>query len=67
MYGFLRIVLLFYLKLLSYLELLGFRLDPYNICVDNKVINSKQMTITWHVNDLQISHAEESEVAKVID
>ena len=46
---------------------MGFRIKSYDPCVSNIVIERKQMTITWHVDDLNIYHAEESDVTKVIE
>jgi hypothetical protein len=43
----------------------GFELNPYNWCVANKMINGKQCTILWHVDDLKISHVD-PEVVEVI-
>jgi hypothetical protein len=64
MYGLLRSALLFYRKLVGELESAGFRLNPYDPCVANKTINGKQMTVCWHVGDLNVSHVDPSEVAK---
>jgi hypothetical protein len=58
LYGCLRSELLFYLKLLKDLEDRGFKMNPYDPCVANKIINGKKITITWHVNDLKLSHAD---------
>jgi hypothetical protein len=58
LYGCLRSALLFYLKLLKDLEDRVFKLNPCGPCVANKVINGKQFTITWHVNDLKLSHVD---------
>jgi hypothetical protein len=63
LYGCLRSALLFYQKLLKDLEDNGFELNPYDPCVANKVINGKQFTINWHVDDLKLSHVD----AKVVD
>ena len=35
---------------------LGFVSNPYDPCVINKIIDGKQMTIGWHVDDLKVSH-----------
>ena len=67
MYGFLRISFLFYLKLFLGLEVLGFRLNPYDMYVANEVVNRNWMTIIWHVHDLKISHVKDSEVTKFIE
>ena len=59
LYGTLKAALLFYKKLVKDLESIGFVINPYDFCVANKMINGKQMTIIWHVDDLKISHADE--------
>jgi hypothetical protein len=41
LYGCLRSALLFYLKLLKDLEGNGFKLNPYDPCVANKMVNGK--------------------------
>ena len=38
--------------LLSY----SFELNPYNPCVANKMGNSEQLTVCWHMDDLKSSH-----------
>ena len=38
------------------LEGYGFVVNPYNPCVANKMVNGKQMTVSWHVDDLKSSH-----------
>ena len=45
---------------------MGFEVNPYDPCVANKMINGSQMTVTWHVDDLKISHKESDGVAKFI-
>jgi hypothetical protein len=67
LYGCLRSALLFYLKLLKDLEGNGFKLNPYDPCVANKMVNGKQFTITWHVDDLKLSHVDLKEVDKTIE
>ncbi len=66
LYGCLRSALLFYLKLVADLEGYGFRLNPYDPCVANKIVNGKQMTLTFHVDDIKISHVDQLEVTKLI-
>ena len=58
----LRAALLFYKRLRSDLENMGFEVNPYDPCVANKMVNGSQMTICWHVDDLKVSHKEESAV-----
>jgi hypothetical protein len=55
-YGMMERALLFYRKLVADLTSLGFTLNPYDPCVANKIINGKQMTICWHVDDHFLGH-----------
>ncbi len=55
--------LLYYRKFLSSLKNRGFTVNPYDPCVWNRVIVSKQMTIRFHVDDCKISHLD----PKVVD
>ena len=56
LYGLLRSALLFYKKLVGDLQKYGFKVNPYDPCVANAMINGSQMTVTWHVDDLKVSH-----------
>jgi len=67
LYGTLKAALLFWRRLSSQLGKWGFELNPYDSCVMNKVIDGKQCTILWHVDDLKISHVDAAVVTKVID
>ena len=40
--------------------------SPYDAYLVNKVVDGKQMTIVWHVDDLKISHVDENEVMRTI-
>jgi hypothetical protein len=55
-YGMLISGLLFYKKLRKDLESVGFKINPYDPCVANRMVNGKQHTVTWHVDDLKSSH-----------
>ena len=55
-YGTLLGAILFYKKLKDYLEKLEFKMNPYDLCTFNKMINGQQCTIQFHVDDLFISH-----------
>ena len=35
---------------------MGFKINPYYPCVVNKVIDEKQYTIVWYVNNNKILH-----------
>ena len=62
-YGMIQSALMFYQKLRKDLEEYGFKVNKYDPCVANKMVNGKQLTVTWHVDDLNPSHKDE----KVID
>ena len=44
---------------------MGFKPNPYDPCVVNKIMDEHQMTITWHVDDLKISHHDPSKIDEV--
>jgi hypothetical protein len=56
-------LLLFYKKSSGDLIKFGFQVNPYDPCVANKSINQAQMTVSWHVDDLKISHQDEQVVS----
>jgi hypothetical protein len=58
LYGTLKAALLFWKLLSGKLVSWGFEINPYDWCVANKMINGKQCTILWHVDDLKISHVD---------
>ena len=62
LYGMLRASLLFYKRLRSDLENMGFKVNPYDPCVANKMVNGHQMTVCWHVDNLKVSHKDEAAV-----
>ena len=66
LYILLQYELLFYRKLRTESEDFGFVLNPYNTWVANKMVNVSHMTVTWHVDDLKISHNDSLEVAKFL-
>ena len=57
-YGMLMSGLLFYRKFRASIKKIGYKVNPYDPCVANKMINGKQHTITWHVDDLKSSHVD---------
>jgi hypothetical protein len=65
-YGLIKSALLFYKKFVKDLKNYEspFTINPYNPCIANATINSKQMTITWHVNDLKVSHVNPFQITK---
>jgi len=61
MYGTLTAPILWYQLFAATLTDLGFTINAYDPCVANKMINGKQFTVCWYVDDLKLSH-ESSEV-----
>ena len=55
-YGTLQAALLFYKKLKKDLVRIGFKINPYDPCVANRIVKGKQHTVTWYVDDLKSSH-----------
>ena len=48
--------MLFYCRLTKALLSYSFELNPYDPCVASKMVNSEQLTICWHMDDLKSSH-----------
>jgi hypothetical protein len=66
LYGTLKAALLFWKLLSTKLVSWGFVINPYDWCVANKMIDGKQCTILWHVDDLKISHVDPEAVTSII-
>jgi hypothetical protein len=66
-YKMMKSALLFYCKLVADLKLLGYKINPYDPCVANKMINGQQMTICWYVDDLFIGHANPKVVTNLLN
>jgi hypothetical protein len=45
---------------------MGFELNPYDTCVAKKMVDEKQCTIAWYLDDNKISHADPKVVTGVI-
>ena len=67
-YGLLKSALLFYKKNVNNLQNYKTPLviNKYNPCVANAIINRKQMTVTWHVDNLKVSLADSFQNTKFI-
>ena len=65
-YGMIESALLWYEMYVSVLKYMGFTLNPYDMCIDNKTINGKQYTIGWYVDDKKKSHVKQKVVGDVI-
>jgi len=66
LYGTLQAALLIWRLLSNTLQEWGFHINRYDRCVVNKTINGRQCTITWHVDNLKISHAEKAVVDNIL-
>ena len=68
LYGTLQATILFWKDLTKFLtEELGFIVNPYDSCVVNKIIDGKQCTIIWHVDDLKLYHIKQSVLEDIAD
>ena len=59
LYGMLDSAILYYKKFRKDIEEQGYEVNPYDPCVANKMIEGKQHTVCWHVDDLKASHVHE--------
>jgi hypothetical protein len=62
-YGTMVASLLYYCKFTRSLRNQGYTMNPYDPCVWNKMIEKKQITICFHVNNCKVSH----KLAQVVD
>ena len=56
LYGTLKAARLFWEMLSKQLVQWGFVVNPYDECVANKKCSGGQLTVTWHVDDIKVSH-----------
>jgi hypothetical protein len=66
-YGCIESALLWYNLFANTLQKMGFEINPYDRCVANKIINGKQCTIAWYVDDNKLSHVESNVVTEILD
>ena len=59
--------LLYHKKFVNTLNMNGFQLNPYDPCVENRIVNDKQQTIWFHVDDCKISHKDSKVNDEFID
>ena len=48
--------LLYYCKFTKSLTEIGFKINPYDPCVANNIVDGQQITIFYHVDDCKLSH-----------
>ena len=56
LYGTMVSSFLYYHKFTKSLTNIGFKINPYDPYVANKIIDQQQMTICYHVDDCKLSH-----------
>jgi hypothetical protein len=67
LYGTLWASLLFWKELSTFLvSTLGFEFNPYDKCVVNKVIDGRQCTIIWHVDDLMLTYVSQEVLDHIV-
>ena len=66
-YGCIESALLWYELFSSTLQDMGFKINPYDRCVANMMVDGKQCTIVWYVDDNKVSHMDPKVVTGVMD
>ena len=66
-YGAMMASLLFYRKFTESLHSIGFETNPYDPCVANRMVNGKQQTVLYHVDDCKVSHVDSRANDEFID
>jgi hypothetical protein len=66
LYGTMVASLSCYRKFVKSLTSVDFTVNPCDACVANKMINGKQMTICWHVDNAKMSHVMPKAMDKMI-
>ena len=54
-------------KLVADLRSTGFKANPHDPCAANKMIDGKQMTVAWHIDDLKVSHKDANKVTRFVN
>jgi hypothetical protein len=67
LYGCVKSALLWYELFTGTLKGMGFKLNPYDSCIANCMIEGKQCTIAWYVDDNKISHVDPDVVTRIIE
>lgn len=67
LYGTMVAAPLYYQKFTNTLKEEGFKMNPWNPCIWNKIIEGKQCMICFHVDNCKILHASQLTVNQVIE
>jgi hypothetical protein len=65
--GTLQATMSFWKDLLAKLVSWGYKINPYDWCVANKMVNGKQCAVPWHVDDLKIPHVDPAVFESLLD
>jgi len=49
------------------LKEIGFKINPYDSCISNNILDRKECMIAWYVVDIKISHVNPDVVIQVIE
>jgi hypothetical protein len=66
-HGTLQAAMLFSKDLSAKLVSWGYEINPCDWCVANKMVNGKQCTVLWHVDDLTLSQVDPAVVESLLD
>lgn len=61
LYGMMQSSLRFWEQVLNDIATLGFKVNPHDWCVANRMVDGSQQTIEWQVDDFLITHAKAEE------
>ena len=67
LYGIMCAALLYYQRFVKDITSIGLKLNKYDPCVANRLVNGEMLTVVWHVDDLKISHKDEAVVSRMIE
>jgi hypothetical protein len=60
-------LLLYYKRFVKSLKSTGFKLNPYDPCMEKKEVNGEQLTMYFYVDDCKILHLTSKVADKTID
>jgi len=66
-YGAMIASFLYYRKFTKSIIGIGYEINPYNPCVANRMVDGKQQTILYHVDDCKLSHVDPKANDEMID
>ena len=56
LYGYIREIIPFYEKIYTYLQEMGFVINPQDSCFTKDITNGRQFNMVWHVDNLDMYH-----------